>query len=122
METPDGQPVDYPLEQNEAGDMLPGRLDEPKTTFEDAWDPTGYYRRKAERNAEMEPYLAWIFVAGIVMIVVVLLKEIAMITTAVLVGTGLGLFIGWATPQPKFAQKGEDWIRAKMGLQPKQTR
>lgn len=107
METPDGRPKDYPE----------GPLDDP-----DPFDPTGYYRRKAERNAEMEPYLAWIFVAGIVMIVVVLLKEIAMITTAVLVGTGLGLFIGWATPQPKFAQKGEDWIRAKMGLQPKQTR
>lgn len=89
---------------------------------EDDWDPTGYYRRKAEHRAEMIPYLCVLFVAGIVMIVVVVLKEIAMITTAVLVGTGLGLFVGWATPQPKFAQRGEDWIRAKLGLQPKQAR
>ncbi len=91
-------------------------------TPEDPWDPTGYYRRKAERNAEMLPYLGWLFVGSIVMVGIVALKEIAMITTAVLVGTGLGLFVGWATPQPKFAQRGEDWIRAKLKLQPKQAR
>ncbi len=32
------------------------------------YDPTGYYRRKAEHREEMIPALAWLYVAGLAMI------------------------------------------------------
>ena len=33
-----------------------------------------------------------------------------------------GLFIGWNVPQPVYAQKAENWIRSKLGLDTKTIR
>ena len=30
-----------------------------------------------------------------------------------------GVFIGWNFPQPKFAMRAEDWVRAKLGMSQK---
>ncbi len=99
MGTTDGRPKDYPEP-----------LDDP-----DPFDPTGYYRRKAEHRAEMYPYLGWLFVAGLVMIAVVVLKEITMITTVTLVAFGAGLIVGWnVLPQPAWVKGLYDKVRVKL--------
>lgn len=33
-----------------------------------------------------------------------------------------GLVVGWNFPQPLFAQKAENWVRDKLGLQTKTLR
>jgi len=30
------------------------------------------------------------------------------------------LFVGWNVPQPKFAMRAEDWVRAKLKMRPKE--
>ena len=97
--------------------------DQDQVDFEDAWDPTGYYRRKAERNAEMLPYLVALYLLALAIVAGVYfysLRENVM-TGYIIVGVAC-LFIGWNTPQPLYAQKAENWVRAKLGLQTKTLR
>ncbi len=86
----------------------------------DDWDPTGYYARKAKHRAEMIPYLVGLWVALVVIVFVrILIQENNMIVN-IIVGVAC-LFIGWNVPQPKFAMRAEDWVRAKLKL-PQKTR
>ena len=42
--------------------------------------------------------------------------------TLIIIAGVAGLFIGWNVPQPVYAQKAENWIRAKLGLDTKTLR
>ncbi len=106
-----GQPKDY----FEAPDT--------DTDFDDAWDPTGYYRRKEERAAEVLPYLAALFLLAFAMVVASLvwnLRENLM--TWIIIAFLAGLAVAWNFPQPLFAQRAENWIRSKLGLETKTLR
>jgi hypothetical protein len=35
---------------------------------------------------------------------------------------GAGLIVAWNFPQPMFAQRAENWVRAKLGLETKTLR
>lgn len=84
----------------------------------DDWDPSGYYARKTKHREEMLPYIGGLFVASVVIVFLRILYQENIMILTVIVGVAC-LFIGWNVPQPKFARKGENWIRVKLGLQPK---
>lgn len=93
--------------------------DQPKDYAEpdpehDEWDPTGYYRRKAERHAEMEPLLAWLFAAtGLIVFVALVVQERTM--TMLAIGFAAGLVVGWNfLPQPAWVQNLVAKAKAKI--------
>lgn len=84
----------------------------------DDWDPTGYYARKARHRAEMIPYLAGLYVAGAVIVFIRFINWENNMIVNIIVGVAC-LFIGWNVPQPKFAMRAEDYVRAKLGMSQK---
>ena len=78
--------------------------------FEDAWDPTGYYRRKAEHRAEMIPYLAGLFVLSLVLVFVrILTQENTMFGDLTTLATGVVIGLVLVQLYPPSARVGV-WI------------
>jgi len=77
---------------------------------DDDWDPTGYYRRKAERNEEMIPVLGWFFAGSIVMIgLMFIYQEIIMFGDLTTLATGVVIGLVLVQLYPPSARVGV-WI------------
>ena len=86
-------------------------VDEPDP---DDWDPTGYYARKAEKAEEILPWLAGLFIASIVIVIVAFIEsQREKLMTWIIIAFVAGAFVGWNVPQPAYAKRAQDWVASK---------